>query len=172
MTVTWHFSQLPSLAALVRTRQVTSLELTKLYLQRLKKYDSYLHCIVTLTEDLALKQAKQADKEIAADKYRGPLHGIPWGAKDLIAYPGYKTSWGAPHFRDQVLDEKATVAQRLDDAGAVLVAKLSLGALAMGDRWVRRYDTQPLESYPRIQRFQRRICFSHGSRTCRFCPGK
>ncbi|MFP6600898.1 MAG: amidase [Pirellulaceae bacterium] len=129
------FLPVSELSALVRTRQVTSLELTKLYLQRLKKYDSYLHCVVTLTEDLALKQAKQADKEIAADKYRGPLHGIPWGAKDLIAYPGYKTSWGAPHFRDQVLDEKATVAQRLDDAGAVLVAKLSLGALAMGDRW-------------------------------------
>ena len=129
------FLPVTDLASLVRTRQVTSLELTKLYLQRLKKYDTHLHCVVTLTEELALKQATRADKEIAAGKYRGPLHGIPWGAKDLIAYPGYKTSWGAPHFQDQVLADKATVAQRLDDAGAVLVAKLSLGALAMGDRW-------------------------------------
>jgi Asp-tRNA(Asn)/Glu-tRNA(Gln) amidotransferase A subunit family amidase len=123
------------LAELMRTGQVTSMELTKLYLQRLKKYDAHLHCVVTLTEDLALKQAQRADKEIAAGKYRGPLHGIPWGAKDLIAYPPYKTSWGAPYFKDQVLADKATVAQRLDAAGAVLVAKLSLGALAMGDRW-------------------------------------
>jgi len=129
------FLPLTSLAALVRTRQVSSVELTKLYLERLKKYDPALFCVVTFTEDLALKLADRADREIAAGRYRGPLHGIPWGAKDLIAYPGYKTTWGAAPFKDQVIDTKATVAQKLEDAGAVLVAKLTLGALAMGDRW-------------------------------------
>ena len=111
------------------------MELTKLYLERLKKYDPALHCVVTLTEDLALKQAEQADREIAAGRYRGPLHGIPWGAKDLISYPGYKTTWGATPFKDRVIDTKATVAKKLEEAGAVLVAKLTLGALAMGDQW-------------------------------------
>jgi Asp-tRNA(Asn)/Glu-tRNA(Gln) amidotransferase A subunit family amidase len=129
------FLPVTALSALVRDRQVTSVELTKLYLERLKKYDSALHCVVTLTEDLALRQAEQADREIAAGEYRGPLHGIPWGAKDLIAYPGYKTTWGAAPYKDQSLDTKATVARRLEEAGAVLVAKLSLGALAQGDRW-------------------------------------
>ena len=90
---------------------MSSVELTKLYLDRLKKYDPVLKCVVTLTEDLALKQAEAADEEIAAGQYRGPLHGIPWGAKDLIAYPGYKTTWGAAPFKDQMLDEKATVAR-------------------------------------------------------------
>jgi Asp-tRNA(Asn)/Glu-tRNA(Gln) amidotransferase A subunit family amidase len=129
------FLPVTSLAALVRSRQLSSVELTKLYLERLKKHDPTLHCVVTLTEDLALKQAEQADREIAAGRYRGPLHGIPWGAKDLIAYPGYKTTWGAAPFKEQTLDLKATVARRLEEAGAVLVAKLTLGALAMGDRW-------------------------------------
>ncbi|MBW3541799.1 MAG: amidase [Planctomycetes bacterium] len=123
------------LAALVRTRQVSSVELMKLYLERLKQYDPALLCVVELTEELALRQAGRADREIAAGRYRGPLHGIPWGAKDLIAVPGYKTTWGALPFKDQQLDVTATVARRLDEAGAVLVAKLSLGALAMGDRW-------------------------------------
>jgi Asp-tRNA(Asn)/Glu-tRNA(Gln) amidotransferase A subunit family amidase len=132
-----HLAFLPvtALAALVRTRQVSSVELTKLYLERLRKYDPVLHCVVTYTDDLALKQAEHADREIAAGRYRGPLHGIPWGAKDLIAYPGYKTTWGAAPFKDQVIDTKATVARRLEEAGAVLVAKLTLGALAMGDHW-------------------------------------
>jgi Asp-tRNA(Asn)/Glu-tRNA(Gln) amidotransferase A subunit family amidase len=129
------FLPVTELASLIRSRQVTSSELTKLYLGRLKQFDPLLKCVVTLTEDLALKQAAAADAEIAAGKSRGPLHGIPWGAKDLIAYPGYPTTWGAPQFKDRVLNEKATVAARLEDAGAVLVAKLSLGALAMGDRW-------------------------------------
>jgi Asp-tRNA(Asn)/Glu-tRNA(Gln) amidotransferase A subunit family amidase len=129
------FLSVTALAALVRARQVSSVELTKLYLERLHKYDPVLRCVVTYTDDLALKQAERADKEIAAGRYRGPLHGIPWGAKDLIAYPGYKTTWGAAPFKDQVLDAKATVARRLEDAGAVLVAKLTLGALASGDRW-------------------------------------
>lgn len=129
------FLPVSELAPLLRSRQVSSVELTQLYLQRLKQYDAALSCVVTLTEDLALRQAEQADRELAAGRYRGPLHGIPWGAKDLIAYPGYKTTWGAAPFKDQTLALKATVAQRLDEAGAVLVAKLTLGALALGDRW-------------------------------------
>jgi Asp-tRNA(Asn)/Glu-tRNA(Gln) amidotransferase A subunit family amidase len=129
------FLPVTSLAALIRTRRLSSVELTKLYLHRLREYDPLLHCVVNYTEDLALKQAEMADREIAAGRYRGPLHGIPWGAKDLIAYPGYKTTWGAAPFKDQVIDVKATVAERLENAGAVLVAKLTLGALAMGDRW-------------------------------------
>jgi len=129
------FLPVTELAALIRARKLTSLELTKIYLERLKFYNPVLNCVVTLTEDLALKQAKRADREIAAGRYRGPLHGIPWGAKDLIAYPGYKTTWGAGPFQEQTLDQKATIAQRLDDTGAVLVAKLSLGALAWGDEW-------------------------------------
>ncbi|HEY7314366.1 MAG TPA: amidase [Gemmataceae bacterium] len=129
------FLPVTALAALVRTRQVSSVELTKLYLERLRKYDPILHCVVNCTDSLALKQAEHADRELTAGRYRGPLHGIPWGAKDLIAYPGYKTTWGAAPFKDQVIDTKATVARRLEKAGAVLVAKLTLGALAMGDRW-------------------------------------
>ncbi len=129
------FLPVTALAALIRSRQVSSVELTKLYLERLRKYDPVLHCVVNYTEDLALKQAEHADREIASGRYRGPLHGIPWGAKDLIAYPGYKTTWGAAPFKEQTLDTKATVARRLEEAGAVLVAKLTLGSLAMGDLW-------------------------------------
>ena len=129
------FLPLTALSQLIRKRAVSSVELTKLCLERLKKYDPALKCVVTLTEDVALKQADAADKEIAAGKYRGPLHGIPWGAKDLISYPGYPTTWGATPFKDQKLETKASVVKRLEDAGAVLVAKLTLGALAMGDRW-------------------------------------
>jgi Asp-tRNA(Asn)/Glu-tRNA(Gln) amidotransferase A subunit family amidase len=129
------FLPVTSLAALVRARKVSSVELTKLYLERLRKYDPVLKCVVSLTDELARKQAEQADREIAAGRYRGPLHGIPWGAKDLIAYPGYKTTWGAAPFKEQTLDVKATVARKLEEAGAVLVAKLTLGALAWGDQW-------------------------------------
>ncbi len=129
------FAPLHVLAELVRTKAVSSTELTKLYLKRLKQYDPALLCVVSLTEELALKQAAAADKEIATGKYRGPLHGVPWLAKDLIAYPGYPTTWGAGHFKEQMFDTPATVAERLDAAGAVLVAKTTLGALAWGDRW-------------------------------------
>lgn len=129
------FLPLAKLAHLVRTKQVSSVELTRLSLARLKKYDPALLCVVSLCEELALKQARQADEEIAAGKYRGPLHGIPWGAKDLMSYPGYKTTWGAGPYKDQSLDTKATVAKRLEETGAVLVAKLTLGALAMDDKW-------------------------------------
>ncbi len=129
------FLPVTELAALIRTRAVSSEELTRLYLDRLQQFDLHLKCVVTLTEDLALKQARQADREIAAGIYHGPLHGIPWGAKDLISVPGYPTTWGAPQFQKQELPGHATVARRLEDAGAVLVGKLSLGALAMGDQW-------------------------------------
>jgi Asp-tRNA(Asn)/Glu-tRNA(Gln) amidotransferase A subunit family amidase len=129
------FLPVHQLAGLIRTKQVSSVELTKLYLERLHRYDAALKCVVTFTDDLALKQAAEADREIAAGKYRGPLHGIPWGAKDLIAYPGYKTTWGAKPFKDQVIDRKATVARKLEEAGAVMIAKLTLGALALGDQW-------------------------------------
>lgn len=129
------FLPVTALAELIRARQVSSVELTKIYLERLQKYDSTLHCIVTLTDQLALKQAERADREIAAGRYRGPLHGVPWGAKDLLAVPGYKTTWGAAPFKEQTLDMTATAARRLEEAGAVLVAKLTVGALAWGDRW-------------------------------------
>lgn len=123
------------LGELIRTRQVTSMELTQLALVRLKTFDPVLHCVITLTEELALKQAAQADQEIAAGNYRGPLHGIPFGAKDLLAHKGYKTSWGAMPYKDQTIDYDATVLRKLEEAGAVLVAKLTLGALAWGDVW-------------------------------------
>lgn len=123
------------LADLVRTRQVTSTALTEVYLDRLKRHGPTLQCVVTLTEDRALSQARKADEEIKAGRYRGPLHGIPWGAKDLFSVPGYPTTWGTGPYRDQVLGETATVVERLDRAGAVLVAKLTLGELAMGDVW-------------------------------------
>ena len=129
------FTSVRELAELVRTRKVTSLALTQMYLARLKRYDSKLHFVVTLTEERALAQAKAADAEIAAGHYRGPLHGIPWGGKDLLAVKGYPTTWGAGGFEKQSFEEDATVVERLDAAGAVLVAKLTLGALAMGDKW-------------------------------------
>ena len=129
------FLPVTSLAVLIETKRITSTELTKIYLERLKKYDPVLHCVVTLTEELALKQAADADAEIKAGKYRGPLHGIPWGAKDLLATRGIKTTWGATPYKDQVIDTDATVVERLNAAGAVLVAKLSMGALAQGGVW-------------------------------------
>jgi Asp-tRNA(Asn)/Glu-tRNA(Gln) amidotransferase A subunit family amidase len=129
------FLSVAQLAQLIRTKQVSSVELTMLYLKRLQTYDPILKCVISLTDDLALKQARRADEEIAAGKYRGPLHGIPWGAKDLMAVPGYKTTWGAAEYQEQTLDITATVAERLEQAGAVLVAKLSLGALAYNDVW-------------------------------------
>lgn len=122
-------------AALLRSGQLTSLELTTLYLNRLKTYGPRLECVVSLLEDEALAKAKAMDLEIAAGRYRSHLHGIPYGAKDLFAVKGTKTSWGAMPYKDQVIDDTATVIKKLDDAGAVLVAKLTLGALAMGDVW-------------------------------------
>lgn len=129
------FAPLPVLSQLIRSRQVTSTQLTKMYLTRLKRYNPVLQCVITLTEELALEQAARADREISQGKYRGPLHGIPWGAKDLFAVKGYKTTWGAAPYANQILDYNATVVNRLEEAGAVLVAKLTLGALAWGDVW-------------------------------------
>ena len=129
------FYTIGQLAHLLRTQQVTSLELTEMYLERLKRYGQELECVVTLTEELALKQASRADEEIRRGRYLGPLHGIPYGAKDLLAVSGYKTTWGAMTHKDQVINETATIIKKLEDAGAVLVAKLTLGALAWGDVW-------------------------------------
>ncbi len=129
------FATIPELADLVKRRKVSSLDLTQMYIARLRKYDPELHFVVTITEERALAQAKEADAEIAAGKYRGPLHGLPWGAKDLLAVKGYPTTWGAGGFEKQSFDDDATVVKRLDAAGAVLIAKTTLGALAMGDKW-------------------------------------
>lgn len=129
------FAPVTQLSELVRTRRVKPSELTEMYLSRLKRFDPQLHCVITLTEDRARAQAKAADAEIARGGYRGPLHGIPWGAKDLLAVKGYPTTWGAGLYRDQTFDYDATVVRRLDDAGAILIAKLTLGALAQGDVW-------------------------------------
>ncbi len=123
------------LAELVRTKKITPVALTRMYLDRLKRFGPKLICVVTLTEDLAMHQAEEATKEIARGKYRGPLHGIPWGAKDLFATKGIPTTWGAEPYRNQVIDYDSTVVERLNAAGAVLVAKLSMGALAQGGKW-------------------------------------
>jgi Asp-tRNA(Asn)/Glu-tRNA(Gln) amidotransferase A subunit family amidase len=123
------------LAELVRTRKATSVELTEMYLARLEKHNPLLNCVVTFTKDLALTQARRADADIAAGRYLGPLHGIPWGAKDIISAKGYPTTWGAEPFRSQRLDVDAAVVERLSAAGAVLVAKLTTGELAFGDQW-------------------------------------
>lgn len=129
------FLPVTALSELVRARKVTSQQLTRMYLGRLRKHDPALHAVISVTEDRALRQARAADEEIARGRYRGPLHGIPWGAKDLLATRGYKTTWGAGPYREQTIDADATVVRRLDEAGAVLVAKLTLGELAQGDRW-------------------------------------
>ncbi len=129
------FETVGELAAHIHARQISSVELTRLYLDRLKKFDPVLACVVTRTDDLALRQAEKADREMATGRYRGPLHGIPWGVKDLFAVPGYPTTWGAAPYKDQVRPEKATVVARLEEAGAVLLAKLSVGELAWGDVW-------------------------------------
>jgi Asp-tRNA(Asn)/Glu-tRNA(Gln) amidotransferase A subunit family amidase len=129
------FLPLTELAALVKAKKVASEELTRLYLARLKRYGPRLLCVITLTEDLALEQARAADREIRAGKYRGPLHGIPYGLKDLFATKGIRTTWGAEPFQNQVPSYDSTVYERLRAAGGVLAAKLSMGALAMGGLW-------------------------------------
>ena len=129
------FYSVADMAALIRSRRITSEELTRFHLDRLKRYGPGLECVVTLTETLALEQSRRADREMAAGRYRGLLHGIPYGAKDLLAAKGAKTTWGSAAFKDQVLETNATVVQRLEDAGAVLVAKLTTGELAWDDLW-------------------------------------
>lgn len=123
------------LAELVRTRQVTSTELTEMYLARLHRYNGLLNNVVTFLDDYGRAEAKRADAEIAAGKYKGPLHGIPWGAKDIISVKGFKTTWGSPAFQDQVFDYDAAVVEMLREAGAVLIAKVTTGELASGDQW-------------------------------------
>ncbi len=129
------FLSVMELSDLVRRKKVSSVALTTMYLNRLKRYDPLLHFTVTLTEERAMNSAREADADLGKGHHRGPLHGLAWGAKDLLAVKGYPTTWGAGGFEHQVIDADATVVQRLDAAGAVLVAKLTLGALAMGDVW-------------------------------------
>ncbi|MBS4071119.1 MAG: amidase [Algoriphagus sp.] len=129
------FYTIPQLASLIKKRKITSEALTRLYLDRIKRYDGQLQSVITLTEDLALKQAKRADQELAAGKYRGILHGIPYGVKDLLAVPGYPTTWGAAPYSNQVIDATAYVVRRLEEVGAVLLGKLVSGELARGDVW-------------------------------------
>ncbi len=129
------FYSIGELAELIRTKKIASTELTELCIQRFKKYDPILHCVITITEERALKQAKLMDEEIKAGIYRGILHGIPFGVKDLLATKDYKTTWGSVPFKDQMIDEDATVIKKLEEAGAVLVSKLTMGELAWGDVW-------------------------------------
>ncbi|MCB0843573.1 MAG: peptide deformylase [Bacteroidetes bacterium] len=129
------FYTVSQLAYLIQTQQITSLELTHLYLNRLKTYGDTLECVIRILEEEALAQAKKADQEIASGKYRGPLHGIPYGVKDLLAVEGHPTTWGAEPYKDQIIEETATVVKKLNEAGAVLIAKLTMGALAWGDVW-------------------------------------
>src|SRR6056297_2025119 len=129
------FYTVAELATLIRDRKITSVELTEFFLDRIDRYDEQLEAIITVTKERALKQAAQLDAELENGIYRGPLHGIPYGAKDLLAVEGYNTTWGAAPYKEQVIDETATVIQKLDQAGAVLIAKTTLGALAYGDIW-------------------------------------
>jgi Asp-tRNA(Asn)/Glu-tRNA(Gln) amidotransferase A subunit family amidase len=129
------FYSIPQLASLIKNKKITSLELTQFFVRRLKTWGDTLQCVVSLTEEIALRQAKQADEEIRQGKYRGILHGIPYGVKDLLAFPNTKTTWGAGSHKEQVIDQTATVVSKLEAAGAVMIAKLTLGELAMGDVW-------------------------------------
>ncbi len=129
------FYTVAQLSVLIKAKKITSTQLTKLYLDRLKNYGDTLQCVITLMEEYGYAQAKKADQEIAAGNYKGPLHGIPFGVKDLIAIKGTRTTWGAMPYKDQTIDETATIVTKLEAAGAILVAKFTLGALAMGDVW-------------------------------------
>ena len=129
------FFTVEQLASLIKDRKITSVELTNFFLDRIEKHDDKLEAIITVTRERALEKAEQMDVELEQGIYRGPLHGIPYGAKDLLAVEGYKTTWGATPYKEQVIDETATVIQKLDQAGAVLIAKTTLGALAYGDIW-------------------------------------
>ncbi|TAH19981.1 MAG: amidase [Cytophagales bacterium] len=129
------FYSISQLASLIKKKKITSLELTQFFIQRLKTWGDTLQCVVSLTEEIALKQARQADAEISKGNYKGILHGIPYGIKDLLAVPNTKTTWGAGSYKEQVIDQTATVVSKLEQAGAVMVAKLTLGELAMGDVW-------------------------------------
>ncbi len=140
------FWPLTGLAELIRTRQVTSVELTEMYLGRLKRYNPKFNNVVTFLDDLAMEEARRADMEIRSGQYRGPLHGIPWGAKDILAVRDYPTSWGSNAFKDRTLDYECTVVRLLREAGAVLIAKLATGELAGGDRWFGGRTRNPWDS--------------------------
>jgi Asp-tRNA(Asn)/Glu-tRNA(Gln) amidotransferase A subunit family amidase len=131
------------LSALIQARKITSVELTNIYLERLKKFDPTLLCAVTIMEGQAREAAEQADAEIKAGRYRGPLHGIPWGVKDIFSTKGVRTTWGSEHFENRIIDEDAEVVVRLREAGAVLIAKLSTGMFAQGDQWYRGQTKNP-----------------------------
>jgi Asp-tRNA(Asn)/Glu-tRNA(Gln) amidotransferase A subunit family amidase len=169
------FSSIRDLGALLRSRKISSVELTKFYLTRLRRYDPLLKCVVTYMDDLALKQAERADQELRAKKDRGPLHGIPWGVKDIFSYPGYPTTWGVGQYRDRVIDVKAAVAERLENAGAVLVAKLATNTLAGGsvlwyrgitrNPWNPRGDAAGSSSGPAVASAAGLVGFSIGTET-------
>ncbi|MFX1257919.1 MAG: amidase [Promethearchaeota archaeon] len=129
------FYSLTQLSWLIKEKKISSIDLTNLYLQRLKKYNPKLECVITLTEDVALKQAEIADIEISKGKYRGFLHGIPYGVKDLLAFPNFPTTWGAEPYKNQIINEKASIIKRLEKAGAIMIAKLSMGELASDHIW-------------------------------------
>jgi len=137
------FYSIPQLASLIKNKKITSVELTKFFINRLKKFGDTLHCVISLTEDIAMKEAAEADKQIAAGKYRGLLQGIPYGLKDLFAVKGTKTTWGASPYKDQVIDDNSYVYTKLKNAGAILIAKLSMGALAMDDYWFEGQTKNP-----------------------------
>ena len=138
------FASIRHIGALLRSRKISSVELTKLYLARLRRYDPLLKCVVTFMDEVALQQARRADRELAEGKDRGALHGIPWGLKDIIAYPGYPTTWCAPQYRNRVINVKAAVAERLENAGAVLIAKLATNPFAGGGvQWYRGLTRSP-----------------------------
>ena len=145
-TTDLHFATVEQLATMIYTRKITSRKLTEYFLERLKEHDPTLHCVITLTEERALAKADEMDAELAAGNYRGYLHGIPYGAKDLLAAKGYPTTWGAEPYRDQVIDVDASVVEQLDAAGAVLCAKLSMGALAWGDVWYGETTRNPWDT--------------------------
>ncbi len=169
------FSSIRQLGNLLRNRQISSVELTKLYLERLRRYDPLLKCVVTYMDELALKQAERADQELRAKNDRGPLHGIPWGVKDILSYPGYPTTWGVGQYRDRVIDVKAAVAERLENAGAVLVAKLATNTLAGGsvlwyrgitrNPWNPRQDAAGSSSGPAVATAAGLVGFSIGTET-------
>jgi len=140
------FYSIGKLAELIRTKKITSTELTKFFLERLNKFNPVLHCVITLTEERALKQATLMDEEIAVGKYRGILHGIPFGVKDLLSTKDYKTTWGSVPFKDQIIEEDAAVIKKLEEAGAVLCAKLSMGELAWGDVWFGEMTRNPWDT--------------------------
>lgn len=137
------FASVAEIAKLIRTKQISPVELTNFFLDRVKQYDERLLCLASLTEERALRMAKRAQDEIMSGNYRGPLHGIPCGIKDLFATKGYKTTWGADPYKDQILGYDAALVEKLDEAGAIIIAKLSLGALAMGDVWFKGRTMNP-----------------------------